>query len=148
MPPFSRRIVGVGTPTGQENQNSNPGFGQTVGPAQLTDPNIGLEYSRKTVSTFNVALGVAVVNQVVNQNGTFLWYASAVDATNVVLFNRPILIRFDNTRANAIRFIPGMSISGVPFDKIYVDVPSGYTAGDLGQLLFTVDSPDDRVRIE
>jgi len=39
-------------------------------------------------------------------------------------------------------------LSGFPFDTLYITIPAGYDAGDVGQLIVTVDAPDDRVRAE
>lgn len=144
---IKRHIVGVGTPTGQEINRSNPGFNQQTTAGQITDPNLGLRYSRKTVNTIDLDLAVALNAQTFKQNGTFIYYAVALDNSNTALFDRPIQIQFDRNSAPLVRFLPGMMISGFPFDTLYITNPA-YTAGDVGQLIIMVDTPDDRILVQ
>lgn len=144
-------IIGVGVPTGQESRGSIPGFGGRVDNQQLLDASLTPRYSRKGLSTINLDLGSAltVANSSYEKkiNGTFLWYASAIDSSNTVLYDRPVYIKFDRNSADQITFLPGMSISGIPFDKLYI-THSAFTAGDIGQLVISTDSPSDRLENE
>jgi len=142
------KIFGVGTPTGQEINRSNPGFNRQFAAGQITEPNLGLRYSRKTISVIELDLATPVTDQQKKINGTFLYYGTAVDNTNAALVDRPIFVRFDRTSSDAVRLLPGMMLSGFPFDTLYITIPAGYDAGDVGQLIVTVDAPDDRVRAE
>lgn len=142
-------VKGVGVPTGLESiDQSNPGFNQQVGRDQFIKPEAGLSYTRKSISTFDIDLATTVTLSEIRQNGTFIYYGSAVDSSNAALIDRPILIRFDRRNSDPVRMLPGMMLSGFPFDRIFVSVPTGYDAGDIGQLIVTVDAPDDRVRAE
>jgi len=141
-------VTGVGVPTGLESiQQSQPGFNQGVRPGEFVQPDAGLRYTRKELSTIEIDLASLVANRQVNQAGTFLYYGAAINSTNEALINRPITIRFDRVNSAGITMLPGMMLSGFPFDRIFIDHPA-YDAGDVGQLIVTVDAPDDRVRTE
>lgn len=105
-------------------------------------------YSPKILEAVDIDLSTQADEIQINKVGSVIYYSSALDSSNAVLFNRPIKIRFNRRSADQITFIPGMAFSGVPFDVFYIEVPAGYDAGDIGQLVVTTDSPNDRVRFE
>ena len=144
----SKKYQGVGVPTGLESiTQSNPGFNQGVRPGEFIQPDAALRYSRKQISTINIDLSVAQVDEKTNIAGTFLYYGSAIDSTNGVLIDRPITVRFDRISDDGVTLLPGMMLSGFPFDRVFISHPA-YDAGDVGQLIVTIDTPDDRVRAE
>lgn len=149
MPIKPGKVTGVGTPTDLGIlAGSNPGFNQGVRPDEIVTPDLALEYTKKNLSTINLDLGTQTDQEEYKVAGTFLWYASALDSSNVVLFDRPITIHFDRRENPGVTFLPGMMMSGIPFDRLFVTIPTGYTANDAGQLVLTIDKPEDRIRIE
>jgi hypothetical protein len=145
----NKKYQGVGVPTGLESiGQSNPGFNQGVRQGEFIQPDAALRYSRKQVSTINIDLSVAQIDVKRNIAGTFLYYGSAINSANEALINRPITVRFDRISDDGVQLLPGMMLSGFPFDRLFITVPSGYAAGDVGQLIVTIDTPDDRVRAE
>lgn len=139
-------VKGRGTPVLTGGRVLTPPTSRFGNAAQPED--VENQYSAKTLLTVDLSLGAAVENVERQVAGTFLWYGSALDSSNVVLFDRPIAIRLNRSTADLVTLLPGMAISGVPFDKIYITIPSGYASTDVGQLIVSTDGPLDRIRFE
>jgi len=142
-----RFIKGVGVPTGDEINRSQAGFNQLTTPGEIRNPQLERQYDRKTLSVIDLDLGVALPRTQFKTAGTVLWYASAIDSAGAVLFDRPITIRFDRVSSDPITFLPGMLISGFPFDRLFIE-HGAFTADDAGQLLISIDKPGDRIDVE
>lgn len=144
----NKRIVGVGTPTGEEIFRSQPGTNaRGPGSTQIENPQLERQYERKRLSTLTFDMEVSRVDARFNRAGTLIYYNAAVDAAGVVLVDRPIRIRFDWLSEDQIIMLPGMVVSGIPYDTLYVS-NDAFDAGDISQLIITTDKPADRLDFE
>jgi len=141
------RFQGVGVPTGQEHTRSNPGTGKTIGSGAVQVPKGIPQFRDKQVSVIELDLETATTEKI-DFSGTLVYYGAAVDSANAVLTDRIVYIRFDRSTNARIPLLPGVKYSGVPFDRIFVDIPGNGDAGDVGFLSLLKDNPSDRVDVE
>lgn len=133
-------VRGVGVPQQGQPRNSIPGSNASqVGSRALENQDRKVSYSKKEIKTITIPLDNTTTNQEYKYPGSFLQFAASTNTTD------KIYIRFDNPGNDAYPMLPGSSISGVPFDRLYISW--GGVAAAVAELVVINDTPDDRINV-
>lgn len=139
-------VQGVGVPNWSNMSNlRTPGLQGSPSGGIPSDNISGIQ--KKNYRTLNLALTNARTNTRFTMQGTVIQMVEGRNtAGGTPVASARVTIRFNEENADAIPFLPGQAIGGIPFNKIFIS--NDAQAGIECTLLVITDSPDNRIDVE
>lgn len=129
---MGQKQVGIGYPFDDVRQTAAAQTPREYVPA---DPQLG--YHKKGYRVVELDLATARKDEKLNLQGTLFW---AIDGTDSKV---KITVKIDDQINDAIPVYPGIEVSGIPFDQLYIT--NAAQAGKTITLFIAMDWPRERI---
>ena len=135
---------GVGHPV--DPKRARGGANRSISAPNETEEQSKARWEKKSYSVITVPLSIAQDDQLYAIAGTFLYIPVAKDSAGDAVTDAILDIKLDSKANDPIPMVPGMFLSGIPFQGIFVTnkAQTGYDA----YIMTAMDDPANRILVE